>query len=349
MSKSLMLHGRAVSRDGAPFVMAEIGVNHDGDVGVARQLIDAAAAAGADAVKFQLFSSKLLLAREAGLVAYQRAAAESAQELLSPLELTPEQLAPLVAHAHGAGLAALITPFSPTLVQAAVGCGADGIKLASPDLVNLPLVEAAVGTGLPLVLSTGAATLEEVGQAVGWLGAAAARTVLLHCVSSYPTAAGDATLGAIRVLRTRWPQMAVGYSDHTVETVTGALAVASGACVLEKHLTLDRTRRGPDHAASLEPAALAEYVAAARQAYAMVGAMEKRVLEIEREVRAQTRQSVAAACDLAAGTVLGRGHLTVMRPGTGIPAAGLGDLIGRTVRRAVAAGTLLSMSDLQES
>ena len=343
---TVQIAGRTIARDGPPFVIAEIGVNHDGQMSIAGRLIDAAAEARADAVKFQLFSARLLLAREAALVDYQKSSAPSAAALLTPLELTPEQIAALIAHAHDRGLAALVTPFSVPLVPAAARAGADALKIASPDLVNRPLVEAAVATDLPLVVSTGAAWLDEIAQTLSWLGPARRRTILLHCVSSYPTPEDGATLAAIRVMRTEWPDLAVGYSDHTTHTITGGLAVSSGAVVLEKHLTLDRARRGPDHAASLDPADFARYVELARTAHRMRGPFAKAVLDIEQSVREQTRQSVALAVDVPRGVALRAEHLTVMRPGTGIPAAGLADVVGRWTVRALKAHTLLQLADL---
>jgi N-acetylneuraminate synthase/N,N'-diacetyllegionaminate synthase len=339
---------KLVHRDGPPMVMAEIGVNHDGSVEKGMKLVEAAAAATADAVKFQLFRADLLLARQAGLVEYQKSAADSADDLLEPLQLSREQMAPLVDRAKELGMAAVVTPFSPELVADCVAIGVDAIKLASPDLVNRPLLEEAGRTGLPLILSTGAAELSEVERAVGWvfkLGAQE-RTVLLHCVSSYPTPAERATLAAIAVLRARFAELPIGYSDHTVETFTAAMAVGVGACLLEKHLTLDRKAKGPDHAASLEPAQMAEYAALARIGFAMRGPFVKGVLEIERPVREQTRQSVVPRSDLAAGTRLTREMLTVKRPGTGVPAAEMERVVGRVLTRDVAANSVLEWEDV---
>jgi N-acetylneuraminate synthase/N,N'-diacetyllegionaminate synthase len=339
-----------VTRDGPPVVMAEIGVNHDGDMGKGIKLVEAAAAATADAVKFQLFRADLLLAREAGLVDYQKSTAASAQDLLEPLQLSGDQMHPLIKRAQALGMAAIVTPFSAELVADCVAMGVDAIKLASPDLVNKPLLEAAARSGLPLIISTGAAELAEVERSVGWLWkwGAGERAVLLHCVSSYPTPAEKATLGAIAVLRQRFAEMPIGYSDHTIETFTAAMAVAAGASLLEKHLTLDQNAKGPDHAASLEPAQMAEYCALARIGYAMRGPFVKQVQEVERGVREQTRQSVVPRANLNAGTILSRDLLTVMRPGTGIPAADFDRVMGRTLIRDVAANSLLSWSDLGE-
>lgn len=343
-----------IQRDGPPFIIAEIGVNHDGSPKVASELVDAAARARCDAVKFQLFRADLLLSREAGLVEYQKSAAGSASELLSKLELPEAAMADLVAQTHAHGLAAIITPFSVPLVAVAAKMGIDAIKLASPDLVNRPLIEEAARAELPLILSTGQATIEEISQALEWWDRSAPRLeswqfpVVLHCVSSYPTAPEHAALGGITAMRSIFRDPAVGYSDHTVETVTAAFAVCAGACILEKHLTLSKRRHGPDHAASLEPHEMAEYVAQARQAFVMRGnASSKHPSPIELEIREQSRQSVCATRDLPAGTQLTSDMLTIKRPGTGIPAADFPAVIGQTLEQPVAANSILVWEDIQ--
>lgn len=348
MERAIRIGPKVVNRDGPPLVMAEIGVNHDGDVEKGMRLVIAAGAATCEAVKFQLFDPLLLLSREAALVEYQEKAAGSAEELLGGLVLTPGQMAPLVKKAKELGMAAVVTPFSPELVEACEQMGVDAIKLASPDLVNRPLVERAAESGLPLIISTGAAELAEIERTVGWLwkGGAGERTAILHCVSSYPTAAERATLGAISVLRQRFAEMPIGYSDHTGETFTAAMAVGCGACLLEKHLTLDKKGKGPDHAASLEPAEMSEYCALARIGYAMRGPFAKQVLTEELQVRQQTRQSVVVRDDIAVGTVLRREMLTVKRPGTGIPAAEMDAVVGRKLLRGVKANSVLRWEDV---
>ncbi len=350
MEHIVQIGSKKIARDGPPFIMAEIGVNHDGDLAKGMELVEAAAQATCDAVKFQLFRADLLLAKTAGLVDYQKGSAASAEDLLSNLEMAAEKMGQLVARAKQLGMAAVVTPFSPELVADCVAMGVDGLKLASPDLVNKPLLEAAAATGLPLILSTGAAELVEVERTAGWLYklGAAERAILLHCVSSYPTDAAQATLGAISVLRARFAEMPIGYSDHTAETFTAALAVACGASVLEKHLTLDKKAKGPDHAASLEPVEMAEYCALARIGYAMRGAFEKRPQPVELEVRQQTRQSVVARDDLKAGTRLTREMLAVKRPGTGIPAADMERVIGRVLVRDVDGNSTLAWADVGE-
>jgi N-acetylneuraminate synthase/N,N'-diacetyllegionaminate synthase len=340
---------KTVRRDGPPLVIAEIGVNHDGDVKVAHELVQTAHAMAADAVKFQLFDADLLLAKQAALVDYQKSSASTADDLLKPLQLSSDQMAPLIKQAQSLGLAAVVTPFSPELVPACKTMGVDAIKLASPDLVNLPLLEAALATSLPLIISTGAAELEEVHRTFAWIDNANAldRTILLHCVSSYPTPAEKATLGAITAQRHAFPTLAIGYSDHTEETVTAALAVCAGACLLEKLLTLDKKRKGPDHAASLEPAQFAEYSALARIGYAMRGPIAKHPQDLEKAVREQTRQSVVIKTTTPAGTTLTPSMLTVKRPGTGIPAADYAAVIGKKLRHEMPANSILTWNDLE--
>ncbi len=351
----IRIGSRVVSRDGPPppLVMAEIGVNHDGSVEKGLALVEAAAWAKCHAVKFQLFETRRLISRDAELVAYQKkvdGGPADAEDLLSHLEMPAEKMEVLVRRAKELGMAVVITPFSAELVDACAQIGADAIKIASPDLVNKPLLERAAGAGgggLPLIISTGAAELFEIERSVGWLWkwGAGERAVILQCVSSYPTAADRATLGAIAVLRGRFAEMSIGYSDHTGETVTGALAVACGACLLEKHLTLDRGAAGPDHAASLEPMEMAEYVRQAELGFKMRGAFAKTVLPEEKGVREQTRQSVAARVDLKAGMVVEREMVCVKRPGTGIPAAELESVVGKKLVRDVGADRVMRWED----
>jgi len=219
----------------------------------------------------------------------------------------------------------------------------DAVKIASPDCVNLPLLHAVLGLGPPVLISTGAADLAELEPALR-LGRGHA-VALLQCVSAYPTPTDQASLGAIADLaRLGVP---VGYSDHTADLHTGAVAVACDAAVIEKHLTYDRQAHGPDHAASLDPAQFAHYVRLIRTAGAMIGTRGKQRLEIEQDVYRVSRQSVCALRDLPSGHVLRRPDITVKRPGTGIPAARFEEVIGQRLRRAVAANHLLRDEDLE--
>lgn len=328
-------------------VVAEIGVNHDGDAGVARGLIESAAVAGVDAVKFQFFHPDRLLSNQAELAGYQQGQATSQRELLARLALPIEELAGLVDFAKGCGLAAVVTPFSLEDPADLAGLGLDAIKTASPDAVNGPLLEACAALGLPMLISTGTCGLDELGAASALLRGHEAGGALLHCVSSYPAPMDEAQLGGIGAMRDVL-NLPIGYSDHTRGLATGALAVMAGAVVIEKHLTHDRAAAGPDHAASLDAQQMKQYVENVREAQAALGRVIKAASDVEQDVRRVSRQSVCVVRDLPAGHVLTLDDLTVKRPGTGIPAAELGDVVGRQLNKAVVANDLLKPTDIVE-
>jgi sialic acid synthase SpsE len=335
---------RLIGLDHPPYIIAEIGVNHDGSVVRALELTDAAADAGADAVKLQYFETDRLMSRAAKLAAYQQAAGETDPiSMLRRLELTLDEMAQVVERAHARGIHAIVTVFSTELVGPAEALAWDAYKTASPDIVNRPLLETLAATGKPMIVSTGASTLDEVVRAVGWLDSARDRLAFLQCVSSYP--APEAALGGIAAI-TDATGMPVGYSDHTESIETGSHAVGAGAVLLERHLTYDRRARGPDHAASLEPSAFAEYARAARKAAHRPVSGSKVVLDCERDVRTVSRQSVVSVGPIAAGTTITRQHLTIKRPGTGILACRLDEVVGRVAARAIEGDVPIVEEDL---
>jgi len=327
-----------------PYIIAEIGVNHDGSRERALEMVDLAARAGADAVKLQFFRADLLLSREAILALYQKdAGADDPFEMLRALELSVSDLRAIVERARGAGVHAIATVFSADLVEEAESVGWDAYKVASPDVINKPLIDALKATGRPIIASTGASTAEEIQRAAGWLSGR--DFALLHCVSAYPTEDDFAALAGIRAIESL-VDAPVGYSDHTASTDTGGYAVAAGATIIEKHLTHDRAAEGPDHAASLEPQAFHEYVRLARRAWRMVGPPGKSVQGIEQDVRRVSRQSIVSRRGLETGPVLSAGDVTVKRPGTGIEPWRMEEIIGRTLARDVDADTPLREEDL---
>ncbi|MBX3374439.1 MAG: N-acetylneuraminate synthase family protein [Phycisphaeraceae bacterium] len=342
--RALGVGARRIGPQEPPFVIAEIGVNHDGSRERMVELVIAAARAGADAVKTQYFRADLLLGRDAGLTQAQtRSGAASAPAMLRALELSDQDLVVFCETARAEGLEPIVTVFSPELVGAAAAARPEAWKIASPDLVNRPLLDALLEHPRPMLVSTGASEPFEILETAGWL--ARVPHAFLQCVSAYPTAPEHAALGGITALRDLLGDP-VGYSDHTTLIETGALAVAAGAAMLEKHLTWSTTAPGPDHATSLTPDALARYVQQARCAWAMRGAESKHTAAVELEVRRLCRQSVILARPVAAGAVLGAGDLAVRRPGTGMPAARITAVIGRTVTRDVDAGETLCEDDL---
>lgn len=324
--------GPAVIGPGEPvFVIAEIGVNHDGDVGLAKELIHAAVDAEADAVKFQVFSPDRLVRRDAPTATYQRKANQSASqhEMLARLALSHDAFADLAAYAGQCGVEFLATPFSVPDLQFLLSIGVRAIKLASTDIVNAPLLDAAAKSRRPVILSRGAADRDEIAAALDRLrGADVAGLALLHCLSSYPTPEYEANLAVIQTLAQTF-RCVVGFSDHTESLTIGGYAAAAGARIIEKHITLSRSRSGPDHAFSLEPAQLAEYIRHIHQTEALLGNGRIVVSPSEREVRRLSRGSVVAARDIRPGDILTAEMLTVKRPGDGISPMVINSLLGK--------------------
>lgn len=345
----VIVGGRRVG-DGEPcFVIAEAGVNHNGDLELAHRLVDAAADAGADAVKFQAFRADDVAAESAPAAEYQRrtAGAESQRELLRGLELDAAAFAELKDHAEERGLVFLATPFDAWSVELLDRLGVAAYKIASPDVVNTLLLQDVGRRARPVILSTGTAVLEEVETAVRTLGeSGASDIVVLHCVSAYPAPADEANLRAMETMRGAL-DVPVGFSDHTQGDEVALAAVALGASALEKHFTLDRSLPGPDHSSSLEPDELAAFVARVRRVESALGDGVKAPTPAERENADAIRRSLAAVEDLPGGTVLTEAMLTALRPGTGIPVARISDVLGRRLRRSLARHELLDLADVE--
>jgi N,N'-diacetyllegionaminate synthase len=346
---SMKIDGRIIGSGQRTLVIAEIGVNHDGSVERAIELVHHAADAGVDAVKLQIFQADTLVHPTTSFAEYQRDRVneDDPTAMLRKYELSRDELRQVVDAIRELNLTPLATPFSPGDVAMIEELDLPAIKIASPDLVNHLLLARAAGSQRPMIVSTGAATIEEVGQAVQWLREWQAEFVLMHCVSSYPTPAYQAHLCWIEELAQFG--IPVGYSDHTTELLAGAMAVSAGACVVEKHLTYDCRAEGPDHSASANPTEFAEYVRLIRSAEALRGSNGKRVLEIERDVRTVSRQSLVLARDVRDGQVICISDLTVQRPGTGIAPAAVEAALGKTAKGSLRKGTLLQWDMLKDA
>jgi N-acetylneuraminate synthase/N,N'-diacetyllegionaminate synthase len=334
-----------MSWSGSVFVIAEAGVNHNGDLGLGLRLVDAAAEAGCDAVKFQTFKAETLVSRSAPKARYQQLTTredESQLEMLRRLELDRAAHEALRDRCRSRGIQFLSTPFDPESADLLSELDVPLFKVPSGEITNFPLLAHIGRKGKPVILSTGMSFLGEVEAALEVLrGAGAKEITLLHCTSSYPAAPADANLLAMLTLRQAFG-VPVGYSDHTLGLEVAIAAVALGATVIEKHFTLDRSLPGPDHRASLEPRELSALVSAIRNVERALGDGVKRPVPAEMEMREAARRSIVAAVALPANTVLTAGHLALKRPGTGLPPSRLASLVGRVLKRDVAADELLT-------
>ncbi len=329
-SPVVYIQNRPVGPGEPVYVIAEAGVNHNGKFDLALQLVELAKRAGADAVKFQVFTAENLVIANAPTAGYQKQKGHSDQrQMLKQLELTRQEFVDLFKYCQDVKIDFLATPFSIDDLEFLLDMGISAIKLASPDLVNVPLVERAIASKLPVIASTGAATIEEIDEAVDQFAnhGALSRLILMHCISSYPTALQDMNLSVIGNLAQRFPTP-VGFSDHTAEWISGALAIAAGATVLEKHFTLDSKMPGPDQQFSLEESQLRQYIAVVREAQAAMGTPRRRLLDCEQEVRHVSRGSVVSSMDIAAGTIITPAMLTIKRPGGGIEPSRIKELVG---------------------
>ncbi len=333
------------------FVIAEAGVNHNGKLDMALALCDAARESGADAVKFQTFRARDLVVPGAPTAQYQQQQTGQTDQyqMLEQLELTLEMHQRVAEHCKRIGIEFFSTPFSTAAVDMLVALGVGRLKLSSGELTHKALVMHAAATQLPLLISTGMATMTEIEETLEWVRLARGHlkeVICLHCTSAYPAPDDALHLRAIGVMQTQL-SVPVGYSDHSTGIEAALAAVSLGAVVIEKHITLDKSLPGPDHSASLETNEFKQMVMGIRRVQAMRGRAEKVPQAYERDTAKVARRSVVAATDIAAGSVITAQMLECRRPATGIEPRDIDKLIGAKARTALAAGTVLQWSLLE--
>ncbi len=333
------------------FIIAEAGVNHNGSVGVAKKMIDVAAKAGADAVKFQAFKAEKLVTRAAPKARYQienTGKGESQLEMLKRLELSEADHRELMRHCRKRGIAFMSTPFDAESVDFLDSLGMGIFKIPSGELTNKGLVERVASKRTPIILSTGMSYLDEVAKAIDWIygvwGRARTRIglTLLHCVANYPARIEDTNLKAMATLKAAFG-LPAGLSDHTVGIEIPIAAAALGATVIEKHFTLDRAMEGPDHKASLEPHELTAMVRAVRNIEAALGSGVKRPSASERKNICAVRKSIVAAMAIRRGQRFSERNITTKRPGNGLSPMRWDSVIGETARRDFAKDELIEI------
>jgi len=345
------IDGRPIGPDHPPYVIAELSANHNGNLDQALRIIDAAKTAGADAVKLQTYRPDTITLDSDAPEFLINDGLWAGHRLYDLYEWahTPWGWHPrLFDHARAQGLTIFSSPFDPTAVELLAGLNAPAYKIASFEAVDLPLIRTVAAQGKPMIISTGMADAEEIGEAIAAArGAGCEQLVILHCVSGYPAPAGDYNLLTMVDMAKRF-DVPVGLSDHTLDNTTAIASVALGACVIEKHFTLDRSGGGPDDSFSLEPAEFAALCAAARTAWEARGSVEYGRKSSERE-NLKFRRSLYYVQDIPAGGTVSPDAVRSVRPGYGAPPKKLDEVIGRQVIEPVTACTPVIMENLKKS
>ncbi len=318
------------------FIIAEAGVNHNGDWEIAKKLIDVAVEADVDAVKFQTFKAEKLVCKNAEKADYQKETTEKSEshlEMLKKLELTEEMHNQLMDYCREREIMFLSTPFDVDSVDYLVGLGMEIMKIPSGEITNYPYLRKVAQTGKKVILSTGMSDIEDVKAAVAVLKEHGSKDIaVLHCNTEYPTPYTDVNLKAMLTLKEEL-EIEVGYSDHTPGIEIPIAAVAMGAQIIEKHFTLDKTMDGPDHKASLEPHELKAMVSAIRNVEVALGNGVKMPSASERKNIAIARKSIVAKCRIEKGQMFTEDNLTTKRPGTGLSPMQWKEIIGTVAQR----------------
>lgn len=335
-------NGRIVDKGQTPYIIAEVNSSHGGSVETAKRMIEAAADCGCNCVKFQSWSAESLYSKT-----YYKEN-PIAKRFMTKFSLSPQELKLLAEYCRECGVDFSSTPYSRAEVDFLIQeCGAPFIKAASMDLNNYEFLEYIARTGSAVILSTGMGEEAEIRKAVETIrGAGNSALCLLHCVSLYPSEVSAMNLNRIASLQRKFPDCSVGFSDHSLVTELAAASVALGACVIEKHLTLDKARIGMDNQMAVEPEELKRLVTQCRNVWRALGTEERAVSSAEAEQRAKMRRSLVYTRDMKAGETISREDLDVKRPGTGLPPEKLGEIVGRVLKRDVEADTLLRENDL---
>ncbi len=363
----IKIKNKSVGKGFPCFIIAEAGVNHNGKFDLAEKLIDAAKEAGADAVKFQIFKAENLVTLEADQAEYQTkniGKKESQYQMLKRLELSYSDFERLKEYCDKKGIIFLATPHSGKEDVDFISKICPAIKVSSPDVTNLPILEYVARKNLPIILSTGASTSEEVREAVKTILFINKELILLHCTTNYPTKINEVNLRAMKTMEKEFG-LPIGYSDHTEGIKISLVAVVLGACIIEKHFTLDKNMLGPDHKASLEPQELKKMVDEIRKIEKRLSAGENPDIILgelnvkealgngikkpnlnELEVAKAVRKSIVATRDIEKGTEIREDMLAIKRPGTGIKPKFINKVIGKKTKKDIKKDELIKFEDL---
>jgi N,N'-diacetyllegionaminate synthase len=340
LGKDVIIEGRKIGDSHPTFIIAEIGMNHNGSMELAKKIIDAAVDAGVDAVKFQMFTADKLVTGDAETYGNEDGhLPQYQQEMYRKYEFTKVQYSELKDYCDSKGIIFFASVWDEENADLLDEVGGNIFKFGSADITHLPLIEHVAMKGKPMIISTGMSTMDEVRDAVDAITRHHDNLILLHCVSSYPAKTEDANLRSMLQLRDfGFP---IGFSDHTMDILTSVAAVAIGAKVIEKHFTIDRKIPGVDHHLSLEPKEMRELVEAIRNVEKMLGSHGKKIMDAELETRKMARRSIIAKTDIPKGTKITKDMLVIKRPGYGIVPKELHSIIGKTASQDIKADTLI--------
>jgi N-acetylneuraminate synthase/N,N'-diacetyllegionaminate synthase len=330
------IDNRVIGEKDAPcFIIAEIGCNHNQDINLAKRLIDAAVDCGVDAVKFQKFiTSKLITTHQ------------NQYNILKKLELSNSTFLELFSYTIKKNIIFLATPYDEESVEFLANLPVPAYKIASGDITNLPLLNKIALKNLPIILSTGMSNLDEIKEAIDVIKKAGNdQIILMHCISTYPTDIKDCNLKAITTLKQTF-KLPVGFSDHSLGITMSIAAVALGACVIERHFTIDKNLPGPDHFISLTPYELKELVKCIREVEEGIGSGIKIPLECEQETMKMARRSIVAIKDIPQGTTITKDMIAIKRPGFGIPPKFINKIIGKKAKKDISNDSVINWEDI---
>ena len=347
--KKVRISNKLIGEGEQCFIIAEAGVNHNGDIELAKRLIDIAKDAGADSVKFQTFKAEDIVTQKAEKAEYQKETTdleESQYEMLKKLELSEEEFRELADYAKKRGILFLSSPFDKESVDLLFELGAPAFKIGSGEITNFPLLKYISKKGKPVILSSGMSTLGEVEDALNVIKREGIDDIiLLHCVSNYPATIEDVNLRAMDTLKQAF-KIPIGFSDHTLGITISIAAASLGAVVIEKHFTVDKNLPGPDHLASIEPNELKEMVEAIRSVEKALGDGIKRPTKYEKEIKKVARKSIVAKVDIPEGTIVTEDMLSIKRPGIGISPSKLNEVLKKKALRDINKDKILNWSDI---
>jgi N,N'-diacetyllegionaminate synthase len=345
--KQIKIGNKIIGDNSPTFIIAEAGVNHNGSLEMAKKLIDAAKESGADAVKFQTFKAEEVVTKNAEKAEYQKTITTecSQYEMIKKLELSTTEFKELSSYAKKKNIIFLSSPFDLDSIEVLNELNVPAFKFGSGEITNFPLLELAATKGKPMILSTGMATLGEIEEVFNLLKGKISDIIIMHCVTSYPAKTEDSNLKVIETLKCAF-KVPIGFSDHTRGIEMAVAAVAMGACVIEKHFTLDKNLDGPDHKASLEPDELERMIKSIKNVEKGMGNGIKKLTIEEEEIKKIARKSIVARIDIQKDVTLKKEMLAIKRPGTGISPKYFNFLIGKKLKKSISADCLLNLDDV---